>query len=199
MDEQINVVIDADFFLNITEYEHGTALFLRAMNDLGMKPIMHEFVANVELKENIYLQQLLDTGIVSVVSYKDYLKEEDKAEYAEYFMEAYERINLFEFPESSDIYEYADKDESLGEIRSLYMARKMGYIYFMSDDADAKTLAENFFSGKRKINVKSLFDVLVMCKEKNTGLQWKDINPTVTNAMRKRRDKIDRLKELYSV
>lgn len=197
MDEQINVVIDADFFLNITEYEHGTALFLRVMNDLGMKPIMHEFVANVELKGNIYLQQLLDTGTVSVVSYKDYLKEEDKAEYAEYFMEAYERVNHFDFSESSDIYEYADRDESLGEIRSLYMARKMGYIYFMSDDADAKTLAGNFFSGKRKVNVKSLFDVLVMCKEKNTGLQWKDINPTVTNAMRKRRDKIDRLKELY--
>lgn len=168
------------------------------MNDLEMKPIMHEFVINVELKGNIYLKQLLDTGIVSVVSYKDYLKEEDKAEYEEYFMEAYERINHFDFLESGDIYEYADKNESLGEIRSLYMARKMGYIYFMSDDADAKTLARNFFSGKRKVIVKSLFDALVMCKEKNTSLQWKDINPTVSNAMRKRQDKIERLQELFA-
>ena len=198
MDEQIKVVIDADFFINITEYEHGTALFLRVLNDLGMKPIMHEFVANVELKGNVYLQQLLDAGIVSVVSYRDYLEEEDKEEYAEYFAEAYERINHFDFAETGDIYEYADKDESLGEIRSLYMARKMGYIYFMSDDADAKTLARNFFSGKRKVNVKSLFDVFVMCKEKNTSLQWKDINPTVSNAMMKRQDKIDRLRELFA-
>lgn len=198
MDEQIKVVIDADFFINITEYEHGTTLFLRVLNDLGMKPIMHEFVANVELKGNVYLQQLLDAGIVSVVSYRDYLEEEDKEEYAEYFAEAYERINHFDFAETGDIYEYADKDESLGEIRSLYMARKMGYIYFMSDDADAKTLARNFFSGKRKVNVKSLFDVFVMCKEKNTSLQWKDINPTVSNAMRKRQDKIDRLRELFA-
>ena len=198
MDEQIKVVIDADFFINITEYEHGITLFLRVLNDLGMKPIMHEFVANVELKGNVYLQQLLDAGIVSVVSYRDYLEEEDKEEYAEYFAEAYERINHFDFAETGDIYEYADKDESLGEIRSLYMARKMGYIYFMSDDADAKTLARNFFSGKRKVNVKSLFDVFVMCKEKNTSLQWKDINPTVSNAMMKRQDKIDRLRELFA-
>ncbi len=37
-----------------------------------------------------------------------------------------------------------------------------------------------------------------MCKEKNTELSWKDINPTVTNSMRKKQDKIRRLKELYA-
>ena len=197
MDEQIKVVIDADFFINITEYEHGTDLFLKVMNVLGLKPVMHEFVANIELKGNIYLQQLLDKGIVSIVFYEDYLKEEDKEEYAEYFMKAYERVNRLDFSKRDDIFEYADQDESLGEIRSLYMARKLGYIYFMSDDADAKMLAKNFFSSKSKVEVKSLFDVLVMCKERDTNLQWKDINPTVTNAMRKRQDKIDGLKELY--
>lgn len=197
MDEQIKVAIDANFFINITEYEHGTDLFLKVMGDLGLKPVMHEFVANTELKGNTYLQQLLDKGIVSVVSYRDYLKEEDKAEYAEYFTKAYERVNHLDFSKTDDIYEYADQDESLGEIRSLYMARKLEYIYFMSDDADAKMLAKNFFSSKNVVKVKSLFDVLVMCKERDTNLRWKDINPTVINAMRKRQDKIDRLKELY--
>lgn len=167
------------------------------MGDLGLKAVMHEFVANTELKGNMYLQQLLDKGIVSIVYYKDYLKEEDNAEYAEYFTKAYEKVNRLDFSESDDIYEYADQDESLGEIRSLYMARKLGYIYFMSDDADAKMLTKKFFSSKNKVEVKSLFDVLVMCKERDTNLQWKDINPTVTNAMRKRQDKIDSLKELY--
>ena len=197
MDEQIKVVIDADFFINITEYERGTGLFLKVMDDLGLEPVMHEFVANTELKGNLYLQQLLDKGLVSIVSYKDYLKEEDKAEYAEYFMRAYEKVNCRDFSPKDDIYDYADQDESLGEIRSLYMARKLGYIYFMSDDADAKMLAKNFFSSKKKVKVKSLFDVLIMCKERDTNLRWKDINPTVTNAMRKRQDKIGRLKELY--
>lgn len=197
MDGRIKAVIDADFFINITDYEHGTDLFLKVMNDLGLSPVMHEFVANTELKGNMYLQQLLDKGIISVISYKDYIKEEDQEEYKEYFTKAYEKVNHFDFSKTDDIYEYADQDESLGEIRSLYMARKLRYIYFMSDDTDAKMLAKNFFSSKNKVEVKSLFDVLVMCKERDTNLQWKDINPTVTNAMRKRQDKIDRLKGLY--
>ena len=198
MDEKIKVVIDADFFRNITEYERGTDLFLKVMDDLDMTPVMHEFVANTELKGNKYLQKLLDTNRVSIVYYEEYLDMESKEEYEDYFIKAYERINYLDFPKGMDIYEYADREESLGEIRSLYMAGKMGYIYFMSDDAGAKSLSRKFFSSKRKVKVKSLFDVLVMCKERDINLKWKDINPTVTNAMRKRQDKVDALKELYS-
>lgn len=197
MDEQIKVAIDADFFRNITEYERGVGLFLQVMKDLGMKPFMHEFVANVELKGNQYLEKLRDMDEISIVFYNDYLNEENRLEYEEYFRQAYETINYRDFPKKSDIYEYADKEESLGEIRSLYMASKMGYIYFMSDDADARTLAKKFFSSKREVAVKTLFDVLVMCKEKDTKLQWKDINPTVANAMQKRQDKINTLSNMY--
>lgn len=60
-------------------------------------------------------------------------------------------------------------------------------------------IAKNFFTSKKKVEVKSLFDILVMCKERNTKLQWKDINPTVSNAMEKRQDKVNKLKELYRV
>ncbi len=197
MNERIKAVIDADFFRKLTEYEKGIKLFLHIMDDLGMEPVMHEFVADTELKENVYLKELLIAGKVLIVHHEDYL-EEDREEYKRYFLEAYERINHFDFPEGEDIYQYAECGESLGEIRSLYMARKKGYIYFMSDDADAKTLAKNFFSSKRTVKVISLFDAFIICKQKNTELEWKDINPTVTNAMRKRQDKIRKLKELYT-
>ena len=175
MDGQIKAVIDADFFLKVTMYEKGTALFIRMMEELNLRPVMHEFVANVELKNNEYLQQLLNKNQISVIYYEDYLEKDDRAEYEKYFLEAYERINLFEFPAGEDIYQYKAKEESLGEIRSFYMARKKGYIYFMSDD-----------------------DAFVMCKEKETQLCWRDINPTVKNAMQKRQDKIEYLKKLYS-
>lgn len=198
MDEQKKAAIDADFFRNITQYEQGTNLFVQVMNDLKLAPVMHEFVAKVELKGNQYLQQLLDDGIIKIISYTDYLKEEDKAEYKEYFLEAYERINHFSFSEECDIYQYQDPGESLGEIRSLYMARKMGYIYFMSDDSDAKFLAKNFFLSKSKVIVKSLYDALIMCKENNTMLRWKDIDPTVKQAMNKRQDRISSLRKLYN-
>lgn len=198
MDERIKAVIDADFFRKLTEYEKGTGLFLRMMDDLGMEPIMHEFVADIELNGNTYLQELLDAGKIQVIHYEDYLREEDYKEYEEYFYAAYEKINYFDFPKGNDIYQYADCGESPGEIRSLYMARKMGYLYFMSDDADARMLVRNFFSNKRILEVKTLFDAFIMCKEKGTELKWKDINPTVTNAMRKRNEKLMKLKEMYA-
>lgn len=197
MDERIKAVIDADFFRKLTEHENGIGLFLRVMDDLGMDPIMHEYVAETELKDNVYLQKLLNMGKLSIVHYGDYLKEEDHDEYEKYFRAAYEKINYFDFPEE-DIYQYAARGESLGEIRSLYMARKRGYIYFMSDDAGARTLAKSFFSSKRALEVKTLFDAFVMCKERNTKLKWKDINPTVTNAMRKKQKKILELKAMYA-
>lgn len=197
MDEQIKVVIDADFFRNITEHEQGVKLFLQVMKDLDMKPFMHEFVANVELKDNQYLKELLDKDDISIIFYEDYLNEKNREEYEAYFRQAYEKINYFDFPEKGDLYQYADKDESLGEIRSLYMAKQMGYIYFMSDDADARLLAKKFFSGKSGVEVRTLFDAFFMCKEKDTALRWKDISPTVTNAMQKRQDKVSKLRDIY--
>lgn len=197
MDERIKAAIDADFFRKITDYERGTALFLRVMNELHIQPVMHEFVAENELKGNQYLQELLKTDDIIIVRYNDYLKEEDKESYDDYFREAFERINLYSFPKGRDIYTYADKAESLGEIRSLYMAKKMGYTYFMSDDADAKTLVRNFFSQKHSIVVQTLYEVFVVCREKGTSLEWKDIKVTATNAMRVRQDKLNHLKEIY--
>lgn len=198
MDNQIKAVIDADFFRKATEYERGTDLFLHMLHDLKMYPVMHEFVAVTELSHNQYLGGLLRDGRIEVIHYEDYLlTDEDKEEYQQYFSEAFERINHFEFPENEDIYRYSDLGESLGEIRSLYMAMKKGYRYFMSDDADSRALAKNFFSNKHTIEVETLYDVLVLCKENGTGLTWKDINPTVSNAMNKRQDKIEELKRLY--
>lgn len=198
MGVQMKTAIDADFFRNITTYERSINLFLRVMDGLNMKPVMHEFVADTELKGNEYLQQLSDTKKIEIIHYKDYIEDTDQDDYEKYFIAAFERINKYDFPNNQDIYRYAEPDESLGEIRSLYMARKMGYRYFMSDDADAKLIAKNFFLTKSRVDVQSLFEVLTICKEKNIGLQWKDINPTVCNAMLKRQDKVNKLKELYN-
>lgn len=198
MDNRTKAVIDADFFINTTEYDRSTAFFLRILDEMEMKPVMHEFVAETELRQNRYLDQLLQAGQIAIVRYEDYLcSDADKEEYKEYFLDAYERINLYDFPRNEDIYKYSDSQESLGEIRSLYMAMKKGYHYFMSDDGHSKSLAKNFFSRKHAIEVNSLYDVLVNCKERGTDLTWKDLNPTVSNAMNKRQDKIEKLKKLY--
>lgn len=67
----------------------------------------------------------------------------------------------------------------------------------MSDDADSRALAKNFFSRKHTVDVKTLYDVLVLCKENGTDLTWKDINPTVSNALNKKQSDLQKLKEMY--
>lgn len=39
-------------------------------------------------------------------------------------------VNRFELKEGENIYTYHEEDESLGEIRSLYLARKRNRNYF---------------------------------------------------------------------
>ncbi len=123
MDNRTRAVIDADFFRNATEYDKSTELFLHIMDDLNVQPVMHEFVAETELSQNQYLEQLLREHRLVVVRYEDYLQNHaDQEEYREYFLEAFERLNRYDFPKNEDIYRYKGKQESLGEIRSLYMA-----------------------------------------------------------------------------
>ena len=75
-----------------------------------MQPVMHEFVAETELRQNRYLDQLLQNHKITVVRYEDYLcGDTDKEEYKEYFLDVYRRINLYEFPKNEDIYEYSDE------------------------------------------------------------------------------------------
>lgn len=101
----------------------STELFLHIMDDLNVRPVMHEFVAETELSQNQYLEQLLREHRLVVVRYEDYLQNHaDQEEYREYFLEAFERLNRYDFPKNEDIYRYKEKQESLGEIRSLYMA-----------------------------------------------------------------------------
>ena len=198
MDDQIKAVIDADFFNKATEYDKGTYLFNQLMHDLNMYPVMHRFVADTELKSNPYLPTLINNHQLTVIDYEDYLLSgKDREEYDEYFRDAYERINRFSFQPKEDIYKYAKPHESLGEIRSLYMALKNNYSYFMSDDSDSRFLAKHFFSRKHTIDIISLYEALVRCKEQGTCLTWKNINPTVKNAMRSRQDYIKALQELY--
>lgn len=198
MGDQTKAVIDADFFIKATEYEQGTSLFMQIMHDLNMCPVMHRFVADTELKSNPYLSALISNRQLMVFSYEDYLlSDTDREEYDEYFRDAFERLNRFPFPEKEDIYEYAQPDESLGEIRSLYMTMKNDYHYFMSDDGGSKSLVKKIFSSKHAINIMPLYEALVRCKEQGTCLTWKKINPTVKNAMRSRQDKINFLRNLY--
>lgn len=190
-------VIDADFYIKMTEYACDDGkLFLQLMKDLGVQPVMHDFVANTELKDSPCIADMKTSGAIQIIRYEHYLKsEKDKKDYEEYFLEAYEKMNLFEFPEKEDIYTYSFKDESLGEIRSIYMAKKLGYGYFMTDDGGAKRLANSFLRNPIVLNV---YNALLKCKEKGTSITLKQLNPTITNVFRGRQEQLKILQSAYA-
>ena len=168
---------------------------MQFMEDLGVQPVMHKFVADIELKKDANIQDMVKAGCIEIRDYEDYLiTDEDRADYEAYFLDAYESMNRFDFPEGEDIYTYFCEDEGLGEIRSIYMAKKLGYEYFMSDDGGAKRLAKAFI---KKLNVLNVFSALMECKKRGTSITLKQLNPTITNVFRERRDMLKVLQETY--
>lgn len=197
-DEEIKAVIDADFFIKLTEYASDKGkLFCQMMKDLGVQPIMHKYVAEVELKRNLCLPQLIKDGNIQVVDYEDYIDRENDETYQQYFRWAYEKMNRFDFPEGEDIYTYHEMDENLGEIRSIYLAKQMGCMYFMSDDSGARSFVRNAFSSKRRLETMSVFEAIKQCALCGTSITLKQLGPTIHNVFRERQDKLKELQALY--
>lgn len=56
-------VIDADFYIKMTKYAADKgALFLQLIEDLGVQPVMHKFVTDIELKGDTYIQDMVKAG-----------------------------------------------------------------------------------------------------------------------------------------
>ena len=83
---------------------------------------MHHYVYEVELRKSIAVKQLVEKNQIEVYQTEEFVT--DEKEYREYFLDAYEWFNRFELKEGENIYTYHEEDESLGEIRSLYLAKK---------------------------------------------------------------------------
>lgn len=192
-------VIDADFFIKLTEYipDKGE-VFCQMMNDLEIQPIMHKYVADVELKRNNCLKELVNKGIVKIVDYDVYIDRNADENYQDYFRGAYEKMNQFEFPETEDIYTYHEKDENLGEIRSIYLAKQMKCMYFMSDDSRARSFAKNVFSSKNKLQTMSIYDALKQCHMRKTSITLKQLNPILHAVFRNRQEKLKELQIIYA-
>lgn len=193
-------VVDADFFIKLTEHGEQEYLFLKILEDLGIEPIMHCYVYEEELRKSAIIKSLVQKKKIKVYDYSDYITEENKDEYEEYFYEAYERFNGFEFDERQNLYKYHAVKESLGEIRSLYMAKELGIPYFMSDDSGLKYYVKKWFSSnKHSIEIVSIYEALLWCKERGTDITWKDLNPTITVIFRERRKKLEEIKRVYTM
>ena len=198
-EEKLRAVVDADFFIKMTDHDDQNAtLFFTLMDDLEFQLIMHKYVAEMELKSFPELKKLIEAGKIIVLDYNDYITDANCEEYEEYFRDAFEQMNKYPFPENEDIFTYHCEDESLGEIRSVYMAKTLQYPYFMSDDGSAKQLADRNSTSKHPITTWNVYEALMQCKERGTRITLKMLNPTISNIFRKRQDKLKKLQEEFA-
>ena len=197
--EKSKVVIDADFFRHATDIEPNSKVFETMLNELNMTPVMHKYVAEIELTKNPHLEKLIMSGFIEIIGESDFIGEKNIKEYNRYFRGAYKKINLKELGEDIDVLKYGysaeARKESLGEIRSIYLAMKKGYKIFMSDDNGSSRVANYANNSKHMIEVWKLSRLLEECHENGTSLIWKDIRNIVAKGIRNEsvRDKIKNL------
>lgn len=138
---------------------------------------MRRYVSVVELKGNERLSKLIRNNKITIVYEKDYVEASD-LDYNFFFQVAYEQLNGLELGDV-DIITYGNDgqhwEESLGEIRSVYLAYVKGYEILLSDDHGTKEAAKIISSSKHQIVVKKLEDLLKSNKSSGGSLRWKDI------------------------
>ena len=194
--ERSKVVIDADFFRHATDVEPNSKVLETMLNELNMAPVMHKYVAEVELVNNPHLEKLIKAGFIEIIGESDYIDEKNIEEYKRYFRGAYKIINRIDLGEDEDVLKYGYSEdirkESLGEIRSIYLAMKKGYKIFMSDDNGSRLVANYANSSKHRVEVWKLSRMLEECYGKGTSLTWKDIRNIVARGVSSEaaRDKI---------
>lgn len=197
--EKHKVVIDADFFRHTTDHEIGTGLFVKILQDFKYEPVMHDYVCKVELKNNVKLKELIDAGKIEIIKDSDYLNEEDIEDYKDYFVQAFEHLNpsLFEGDPLKYGYDGTSYEESLGEIRSFYLALKRGYNLLLSDDDDSVQLSKFVNSSKHNVRIKDLFNLLIEDRSNGGSLQWKDLKASIPKVYKNKTIFLDKIVELY--
>ncbi len=198
--EKSKVVVDADFFRHATDVEPNSKVFETMLDELSMIPVMHKYVAEVELANNPQLENLIKNGFIEIVDESDFIDDNNIEEYNRYFRGAYRKTNRLELGEDVDVLKYGysgeTRKESLGEIRSIYLAMKKGYKIFMSDDNGSRLIANYVNNSKHKIDVWKLPRLLEECHNNVTSLTWKDIRNIVAKGIGNESVR-DNIKELY--
>lgn len=157
-------IIDTDFLNKITlapNIDDGKDLFVRTMNELKVKPVVHYYLAEREMTvNNSIAKELIDTGYIKVYKKNDIvICEDDEELYERYFRKWYNYLNVSEpsLEKDVDVFTLKRAKHSLGEIHSVLMAYMLKLNIIYSDDSDAKTLIN--YSGLRDVGVYDLVDV----------------------------------------
>ena len=154
----------------------------------------------MELKNNDRLNTLIKNGKIEIVSDNDYIEKND-ANYIDYFNEAYYLLNDRSL-DGEDVmlygYDVPRWEESLGEIRSVYLAYVMNYRIILSNDSDTLLLTKRISSSKHVIESVRLEKLLLNNPKQGGSLTWKDIRITVDRAYNNRQEIREKIYAAYN-
>lgn len=181
------VAIDTDFFIKITEKSKDGDLFVKLMNELNVRPVMHEYVYYEELCGYSIAENLVNKKFIEIVKYEDFLADGTREWYENAFREAYKYFNYNKF--QGDVYTDKKKGRNLGEIRTALMAVYMGIKVFMSDDCGAKEyVKERVNSRRHPLEVQNIYDVLmIIAGKENRKVSWSEIKGCAKRVVKDRK------------
>lgn len=178
--KKTEAVLDSDFIQGILK-RGNKDFFIQLMNELGVQPIVHTYVAQVELKYCSEAQELISEGYLMVKTYDQFLSDElDKKIYNERVWKILDITSEKELPPEQyrDVFRenFSLTEYSIGEIMSELMARYLNVPLFASNDWGAKCVAKyHINSGKYNLQVKNIAELIEEIGEKKNRLRWKDI------------------------
>lgn len=169
--EENRVVLDTDFINIITNYrkEDPKDFFRRIFRTLGVRPVVHPYVAEHELKNNKIAQELIAAGDIAVIPYNQFLPPTGvkRTFYVRNFHDLHRIIRenyvprrdkpeMLPLQPDEDIFS-RQSGRSFGEIHSILMAAELGIPVLFSNDKGAKTAATRFAAGR--LTVQSAIEV----------------------------------------
>lgn len=194
--QKTQAVVDSDFLQGILH--NGTPeLFRQLMDELEITPVVHPYVAEVELQYCKEAQELIKEGYIKKIEYNDFLPfDADKEVYNTQVWEILDKISEKDLPPEKyqDVFrkDFRLTEYSIGEVLSELMAKKMQLPLFASNDFGAKNIARLHLNSSRyHLEVKNVADLLEKVIERGTSMAWKDMKAILREERwRKDRDRL---------
>lgn len=178
-------VLDSDFIQGLLKW--GTKdFFKQLMDELDVTPLVHSYVAEVELQYCIAAKDLISENYIKVIPYSQYLLTDvDRQLYNEMVWDILDKISEKDLPPQKyqDVFrdDFRLTEYSIGEILSELMARYLKVPLFASNDEGAKKVAQYHINSQQYIlEVKNVAELLQEVGSNENSLRWRDVKKVLS-------------------
>lgn len=178
--QKTQAVMDSDFLQGILQ--NGSAeLFKQLMDEIEVTPVVHPYVADVELQYCEDAQKLIKEGCIKKIEYSEFLlTDADKMVYNMQVWDILDEISEKDLPPEKyrDVFrkDFRLTEYSIGEVLSELMAKSMKLPLFASNDFGAKHVANLHINrADYHLDVKNVAELLHDVIKAGTAIPWKQM------------------------